>query len=652
MSEQNDILTALLDRLAAARDRLGSSEIGRTADTLLSGRAQLDDIHGSARESYRVAIESFCHVNDLDDVLEDAGVVHPYNYRKEFAQTPRGSMPDPSRFVPAQARPLLGHSVGFPIGVPASVLTADAKWVEYFARSGFNVLTFKTIRSHACAPSEFPNWVFLEDHDAPLPVGVNPREVVAHGDENTYLRQLRAFSTANSFGVPCSDPETWMSEVRASVELLRENQLLIVSVMGSSGPSDSREKLQEDFVKVSQMALEANAPAIELNLSCPNTLDRNAEGAGVKPPLCDSVEDTIEVVKAVSEAIDGKVPLVAKLGYQPPPRLRPLVRGLAPYVQAFSGINTLQVRVETARGGTTFGERQLAGISGIAIRHLAIDFVRSLKTLREMDDLKYEIIAMGGVMEPADVHALLAVGADAVQTATAASVNPNLPSELLAGTAHGDPSRDAEIVERIRQTLYADHGGFRSPGELAELLGLDVDGVERELNPLGELDLPRRVFELLAFGLPELSGPRIDQDIWGPGPSPERIHEVESDSHKQLDQQRQRLVWGSVTPDELGESLGWEIADVRRAIDAGELIYFIWGGQCLLPKWQLRDNPADGLLPGLPVLRRAFARDVVALDDWINAPNGNLDGRTPREALITGDADQALDSIVAIGAGL
>ena len=53
---------------------------------MLSGRLNLDELGDRARESYRIALESFCYRNDLVDVLSDAGVVHAYNYRAPFGQ--------------------------------------------------------------------------------------------------------------------------------------------------------------------------------------------------------------------------------------------------------------------------------------------------------------------------------------------------------------------------------------------------------------------------------------------------------------------------------------------------------------------------------------------------------------------------------------
>jgi hypothetical protein len=127
---------------------------------------------------------------------------------------------------------------------------------------------------------------------------------------------------------------------------------------------------------------------------------------------------------------------------------------------------------------------------------------------------------------------------------------------------------------------------------------------------------------------------------------------VKADSDKLMEHQRQRLVWESITPEDLASALKWTPEAVEKAITAGEVIYFEWGGRHLLPRWQLFDDPANGLLPELRVLQHAFAQDVVALNDWITTPNAKFDSRTPREALIAGDVDRVLDSIATIGASV
>jgi dihydroorotate dehydrogenase len=647
-----DPLRRLLRHLAQVRDRIESDDVRRRADVLLSGARNLDDMRQLELDDFRVALQGFCYVNDLQEVLRASGVEQAYDYRQRYGQPPpEGS---PVRVEATSGRgTLLGREIGFPIGVPASVLTANRHWVRFFAERGFNVLTFKTVRSRATDANDFPNWVFLEDGERPLKVGTDPQTVTVHGNKDTYLQRLRSFSTANSFGVPSLAPEEWMPEIAAAAEALTDDQMLIVSVMGSAGPDDPPEALLEDFVRVARMAADAGAPAIELNLSCPNTLDPSIKEAGVKPPLCESLDDTVQIVRSVFEEIGSAIPLVAKLGYLPSTDLASLVREINPYVGAISGINTLQVRVERRSGGATFGERQLAGLSGVALRRLALDFVRSLHALRTNEaDLEYDIIGIGGVMDSADVYALLAVGADAVQTATAASVNPRLAAELVDPVLV-NPEAESATVEFVRDLLLDESGDYRDAESLAARLNVPVDAVERELNPLAELDLPRRVFELMASGHVDSHDAReLDPEVWGPGPTPERLAELHRATKLRLEQEQMAVLSRSMAPEDAAKGLGWPVADVHAALNDGQLVYLDWAGRRALPVWQFETQEKQLVpLPGISELRRAFARDVVALDSWITSPNPALGGDIPRDVLRAGEADRVLASLVALGSG-
>jgi dihydroorotate dehydrogenase len=92
-----------------------------------------------------------------------------------------------------------------------------------------------------------------------------------------------------------------MPDVKKALNCLRSDQLLIVSVMGSyedyTGPD-----VVADFVAVARMAEEAGAPVIELNLSCPNTVDPST-GTVKQSLICESVESTHEIVKSVRSAL-------------------------------------------------------------------------------------------------------------------------------------------------------------------------------------------------------------------------------------------------------------------------------------------------------------------------------------------------------------
>lgn len=639
-------LEALLAALAAARPSLPAGDVRHMADTLLSGRGSTTQLPEEERESYRVAIERFCFVNDLETILEAAGVQHAYRFRRPYPQDP-GSREEETRVrIPwSEDASLLGRRVGFPVGVPASVLTADSRWIRYFHDHGFNVITFKTVRSQLWEALPYPNWVFLDDADEPLAPGVPSGQITKHGDDATYLRNLRAFSMANSFGVPSKTPQTWAVELRRAVELLGPDAMLIVSVMGSSKTSDPPETLVDDFVQVARLALEAGAPAIELNLSCPNTLDLDVPDAGVKAPLCDSVADTHRVVSAVADALNGAVPLVAKLGYLPLPRLREMVEALSPHVRAFSGINTFQVRLESRRGSPTFGQRELAGISGIALRHLALDFVRSLSALREELDLPYEILGMGGVMDAADVFALLAAGADAVQTATAAAINPNLPMEI-AEFGTGYPAGQTQLVEEAREILRALNDRGRKPAQLAESLGWS-QALAYELTETDELDLPRRVVELLVSqdGSQQHENEPLDDAVWGVPPSPTLVRQSEKTASALIDRQREHLLDRLLSAEAFAVRVGWSMPEVDAAADQGDIIYFKVDDELLYPEWQFVSDESPELLPELRSLRQTFGGDVVALGVWIESALPSLNDRSPRQALADGDTDTVLATV-------
>jgi dihydroorotate dehydrogenase len=318
---------------------------------------------------------------------------------------------------------VLGRDVGFPIGVPACVLNGGEAWVRHFAANGYSVLTYKTVRSRAHEPNAQPNWVFAARLTQPLPPGAaaevtaDPWDWVPPGSPGV--------STVNSFGVPSPAPEEWMADLERSLAAVDDDQLLLVSVMGEGDGT----ALVDDFARTARLAEEVGASVVELNLSCPNTLSTSA--AGVKPPLCLDADATVAVVEGVRRALDDRTGLVAKLSWLDEPRLAALVPRLAPLVDGVAGINTLQSRVRRSDGEPTFPGRELAGLSGIAVRDSALDFTRRLVALREAGGRRFDVLAMGGVTDSVSFEALFALGADAVQSASGAFADPFLARDCV-----------------------------------------------------------------------------------------------------------------------------------------------------------------------------------------------------------------------------
>jgi hypothetical protein len=85
-------------------------------------------------------------------------------------------------------------------------------------------------------------------------------------------------------------------------------------------------------------------------------------------------------------------------------------------------------------------------VSGSAIRDFGLRFVESLNRIRLEHALQFDIIGMGGVMNVPDVFAFQRAGAAAIQTATLAFRNANLPQEIdrqLGGAATSETELEA-----------------------------------------------------------------------------------------------------------------------------------------------------------------------------------------------------------------
>src|SRR5690349_3116321 len=90
---------------------------------------------------------------------------YQFNYDRGpvFANAPRKVKPGPMKRF-------LGLLVRSRIGIAAGVLL-NSKWISGYAERGFDILTYKTVRSAFRPCYAPPNWVFVDDDgDAQNPV--------------------------------------------------------------------------------------------------------------------------------------------------------------------------------------------------------------------------------------------------------------------------------------------------------------------------------------------------------------------------------------------------------------------------------------------------------------------------------------------------
>lgn len=332
----------------------------------------------------------------------------------------------------------LGHRVNLPFGIPAGPLLNECFTTAAF-RKGFDLATYKTVRSRAWGCNPFPNVLAVHPKSADGSLTLGSAEL----DEGVLAdtRYEMPISISNSFGVPSRDPDEWQPDMRKAIAAAGPGQLLIPSFQGSREPGMTTEAYIADHVATARLVKETGAGLMVMNTSCPNE--------GHNRLLC---HDPL-LVGRITEAVKGEIgdlPLAVKMAYLPPVEveggwgehrrivddsaLELMVRETAARdsVQAFSAINTISARLVDAQGNQALpgAGRDRSGVCGRAIRHAGLDMVRRLAVIREKLGLDYTIIGLGGVVSPEDYRSYRAAGADAVMSATGAMWDADLALKI------------------------------------------------------------------------------------------------------------------------------------------------------------------------------------------------------------------------------
>jgi dihydroorotate dehydrogenase len=312
----------------------------------------------------------------------------------------------------------LGFSISLPFGIPPGPLL-NSRFIEAAFAWGFDVSTYKTVRSDAFPCHPFPN-VLPVDVEGELHPDKTPKLVA----QENYADDPTTFNITNSFGVPSKTPTEWQEDVKKAMSYVGDGQLMILSFMGTVKPDQTQKEFAEDFALAGRLAKETGVKVIEANLSCPNI--------GNEGLVCFNLDATEEVCKAIRKSI-GDTPLILKVGYyKNDDDLARLAEIASKYAQAVAAINTLQVEVVSKKDTQALpGPNRLrSGICGAGIKWAGLEMVDKLNQLRTKNMYNYEIIGIGGVMTPEDFLEYREKGADLVQSATGTMWNPYLADEI------------------------------------------------------------------------------------------------------------------------------------------------------------------------------------------------------------------------------
>ena len=299
---------------------------------------------------------------------------------------------------------LFGKTIPSPVGV-ASGPAPNYRWLALFSQLGYSILTYKTMRDRRWIGHGMPNLLHVKGD-------------FAHGFVS---RAGVTGSITNSLGMPTPEPGFWRAEARRVAETVRD-RFFVMSVTATVGRETSEEDVLSQFSSLALEGKNLGADAVELNLSCPNILPGEGGETFTDAKLSGRVVD------AVRKRVGGDYPVFIKTGY---------LRDYREFVEetwddrvAYVAMNSVAAVVRDRDGVPLFTDRGgKAGICGSAIRELARRAVANLAEQRTAGR-DYKIVGLGGILGPRDAVSLMKSGADAVESATGALLNPFLALEV------------------------------------------------------------------------------------------------------------------------------------------------------------------------------------------------------------------------------
>ena len=278
--------------------------------------------------------------------------------------------------------------------------------MEAYARLGYDILTYATVRSAFRPAWSLPNIRHVEN-----------QELIA-----TVTRRAPAAGVptlAVSLGEPSMEPDVWRKDVRRAKERIGRGQMLIVSVMGTPEPGRDADALVADYARCAAWAAESGADAVEVHLAVPDPFTEQAQ------MIYENAMLAAHIVYRVRASV--AVPVLAKLGvFRSPRALHETATKLAAWTSGFVLVHGFHRRVLDDKGNPAFegAGRERADVVGHDIFPIASRQVLEMLAWRRAGAWDRAVLAVGGITTVERAQDLLREGADAALVATAAIFDP------------------------------------------------------------------------------------------------------------------------------------------------------------------------------------------------------------------------------------
>lgn len=182
-------------------------------------------------------------------------------------------------------------------------------------------------------------------------------------------------------------------------------KIIIASIMGQT---------EEEWTYLAKLMTEAGADIIECNFSCPHMA---ANGLG------SDVGQNTELVKAYTRATrkGTALPILAKMTPNIGNMELPAIAAMEAGADGIAAINTIKsimnIDLETFSSGPNVkGKTSIGGYSGKAVKPIALRFIHSMKSTKELEHAP--ISGMGGIESWRDAAEFLSLGCENIQVTT------------------------------------------------------------------------------------------------------------------------------------------------------------------------------------------------------------------------------------------
>ncbi|MCA9197270.1 MAG: hypothetical protein KDA87_07015 [Planctomycetales bacterium] len=334
---------------------------------------------------------------------------YDWNYQNppSFAKIPHDVVAAAKTTIPGTWS-LCGLPAASPLGIAAGPLL-NGDWLLYYAGLGFDILTYKTVRS-----------AFRPCYAAPnlQPVAV---EQMTGSEESVSAETTMKGTWAVSFGMPSQEPEVWRTDVARIRRQLPAEKLLCVSVVGTMQPNWTIDDLADDYARCAAWAVHSGADVVEANFSCPNVTSCDGQ-------LYQNPQDAGKVAARIRQLV-GNSPLVLKVGYLPDPtQQQAFLEAVADSASAIATTNGIAARITNGTDPMWQGERR--GICGDGIRTESLRQVASMRDIIRRRNLPIELVGVGGIKNHKHVQQYLDAGASTVQLATQVMLDPTVGIQI------------------------------------------------------------------------------------------------------------------------------------------------------------------------------------------------------------------------------